>query len=343
VSSPSATGKSLAPFIALGEELRQLDAAPDEVWLRVMARAAQENPWFTVADQKAALGALGRWMLDAGTLREWAGRYGDRTASRPVTVGVIMAGNIPAAGFHDLMAVLVAGHAIRIKASRDDTVLMQHLAHRLAAFDPSLEARIVFVDKLTGADAYIGTGSDNSARYFEYYFRDRPHVIRRNRNGVAVLSGNETDEDLAALGEDIFRYFGLGCRSVAKLYVPQDYSFGAFFRAMTVFSGVMQHNKYMNNYDYRNTVFLLNKQPFLTNDFLIVMEEAGFSSPVSVLHYERYNDPVGLPALLATHADRIQCVAGPAAGGLPFGTSQQPRPWDYADGVDTMDFLLGLG
>lgn len=256
------------------------------------------------------------------------------------SIGLILAGNIPMVGFHDVLSVLLSGHRALIKPASDDRILLPFLLGILAEIEPRFSDAIRLVDKLENPDAVIATGSNNSARYFEYYFGKYPHIIRKNRTSVAILSGNETDEELVRLGSDIFSYFGLGCRNVSKLYVPKGYVFDRFFKGMEQFGYLMQHNKYMNNYDYHRALFLLNQESFLTNDFLLLREHREVSTPVSVLHYESYANGADLNAGLETVQDQIQCTVG--IGHLPFGTAQCPGPMDYADGVDTMDFLTGL-
>ncbi len=331
--------KRTGPFIELGKELGLLGASEGHPELeRVMQEAMIRNPWFTIENQRRALTALSD-MLSEKSLRRWLDRY-SLDSDPGISVGVVMAGNIPAVGFHDLLCVLLSGHRIHMKTASDDTVLMRWIAGRLEEFEPGLRDRIRFVDKPGKADAFIGTGSDNSARYFEYYFRGKPSLIRRNRNGVAVLTGQESTEELAALGADIFSYFGLGCRNVAKLFVPHGYDFDVFFKAMLPYAGVIEHNKYANNYDYYKSVFLMNSQPFLTNNFMIIMEDQGYASPLSVLHYEYYDNEKALGDKLRNNQEKIQCVVGHT--GIAFGASQDPMPWDYADGCDTIAFLRDI-
>ena len=251
------------------------------------------------------------------------------------------AGNIPFVGFHDFLCMLISGNNYIGKNASDDTLLLPWIAEELIKIEPKFKERISFVEKLKDMDAVIATGSNNTARYFEYYFSKYPHIIRKNRNAVAVLTGDEPKEELNLLGEDIFRYFGLGCRNVSKLYVPRGYNFNGFFEAMFSYSQVMQHNKYMNNYDYNRAVFLMRQIPFLENNFLIIREDASIPSPISVVHYEFYDEAEKLKENLAEHKEQIQCIVG--RDYIPFGQGQSPALWDYADGVDTMAFLLSEG
>lgn len=307
----------------------------------ILRKAHAGNPWFTPENSFRALRSIADF-LDRSRLEAWLSNYpGIDGAKRiPLRVGLVMAGNIPAVGFHDLLCVLASGNQAVCKLSSDDEVLIPFLLDILARLEPGFEGRWRFVGKVSEVDAVIATGSNNSARYFEYYFRNYPHIIRQNRNGVAVISGDESMEDLGRLGLDIFTYFGMGCRSVSKLLVPSGYDFSLFFAAMERFSEVMQHNKYMNNYDYHRALFLLNNEAFLTNNFLILRQNESIASPVSVLHYAYYPDRKEVEHHLELEAQKIQCVVG--RGYLPFGTAQVPGLSDYGDGVDTMKFLSGL-
>lgn len=307
---------------------------------QVMKLAYQHNKWFTISNQVQAVGAIAD-MLESAKLKQWLNRYA-LPVSDPKTVGIIMAGNLPAVGFHDLLCVLISGHKAMIKCSSDDNMLMQWMARQLAAGLNASDC-INFTDRLKGMDAVIATGSDNSARYFDYYFSKVPRIIRKNRNSVAILKGNETAEDLAGLASDIFSYFGLGCRNVSKLYVPAGYDFNILFNAFQTWSHLINHNKYMNNYDYHRAVFLMNREPFLTNNFMILKESDQIASPVSVVHYSYYENEKALRHHLETEKDKIQCIVSSAAGDIAFGKSQQPELWDYADGLDTLRFLVNLG
>lgn len=331
----------IAAFARLGHWVTELKASPDGETLA--RRAHNENNWFTPEAIDLALGTLARQYLHGAALEAWAAKYPGVTS--PKNVGVIMAGNVPAVGFHDALCVLVAGHRLLAKLSAQDAVLMRALLTKLVQIEPRFASRIEFAERLNAADAVIATGSDNSARYFEYYFGKKPHVIRKNRTSVALLTGVEPAEELAHLGTDILTYFGLGCRNVSKLYVPDDYRFDEFYEAIEAQGDVILHHKYRNNYDYNKSVMLVNQTPFLDNGFLLLHANTALVSPLSVVHYERYAHLDDAKAALRSQADRIQCVAS-AGGWLPgsvaFGTAQTPALTDYADGVDTMAFLTAL-
>ncbi len=334
----------LAAWKSTGEIIKQLlDGSAPEKWSgefeSVMREAEMANPWFTSKQVITAMEGISR-LLDSMILEKWSARYPEKIQDSR-KVGVIMAGNIPLAGFHDFLCVLLSGYNIHAKLSSSDPVLLPFISKIYFSFMPEAKTRVAFVSHLREIDAVIATGSNNTSRYFEYYFGKIPHVFRRNRNSAAVISGSENEYDFLLLGRDIFTYYGLGCRNVSKLFVPAGYDFGEFFHNMTGFDDVMQHNKYMNNFDYHQALFLMNRQPFLTNNFLILTENLMLASPVSVLHYEFYNDEKELQQRLIDLEPELQCVVSKKGPILP-GNSQLPAVDDYADGVDTMEFLQSL-
>ena len=256
-----------------------------------------------------------------------------------------MAGNIPMVGFHDFICCFLSGHHAVIKLSKDDLILFRAIAKIMEDFDPASKEFFSIVDKLENFDAVIATGSNNTARYFEYYFGKYPHIIRKNRNSVAVLSGNESEDDLSNLGEDIFRYFGLGCRNVSKLYVPVGYKFNHLFEAVQKFEKVQFQSKYVNNYDFNKSIYLVNKGDHFDNGFLLLKEDNAIVSPISVVFFEYYNDIESVRSILANRTEEIQCVVGDnslASDFVQFGEAQNPKLWDYADGIDTLKFLSDL-
>lgn len=334
----------LAAFVALGQRLSALvsDDHSEEL-TELAARARNQNPWFDHSNVLAALRGIAH-LLQEDALRAWAARY-PLEPTTPRQVGVVMAGNIPLVGFHDALCVLLAGHVLLAKLSKDDTVLMRWVLDELARLEPRFADRIQLVERLNAADAFIATGSDNTARYFEYYFGKKPHIIRRNRTSLAVLTGRESDHDLGLLGEDIFRYYGLGCRNVSKLYAPEGYVFTALLDALQPWHRVLEHNRYQNNYDYNKSILLVNRVPHLDSGFLLLTESAQLVSPISVLHYATYASEVDLLDQLTDVAAQTQCLVsggGLYPGSFPFGRAQQPGVTDYADGVDTMAFLAAL-
>lgn len=305
------------------------------------------NPWFTEQNVRQAAGAIGE-SLREDKLVEWLSHYITRLDnSTPVRVAVIMAGNIPMVGFHDMMCVLLSGNSFLGKLSSDDKLLLPFVSKLLIAAAPEFAGRIAFTEeRMTDFQAVIATGSNNSARYFDYYFGKYPHIIRKNRNSVCVLTGNENPEQLRLLGEDVFQYFGLGCRNVSKLFVPEGYDFDRFYEAMMGFAEVVMNNKYANNYEYNRTVLLMSSDPtLLDNNFLLLKYDEGYSSPVGVLYFEYYDDINALNRRLKEEQEQIQCIVSASAeieGAIPFGTAQCPALGDYADGVDTMEFLIKL-
>ena len=327
----------LTAFVALGHRLAHLPA--DELVIQA-ARARNQNAWFDLPNVRAAVVGIAH-LLAEKTLRQWAARY----PSEPRTVrqiGVVMAGNIPLVGFHDLLRILLSGHVVLAKLSADDTALMTWIMDELLTIEPRFADSIRVVPRLNAADAFIATGSDNTARYFDYYFGKRPHLIRRNRTSVAVLTGRETSSELALLAPDIFQYYGLGCRNVSKLYVPEGYNFIPLLDALQIGEGVLNHHKYQNNYDYNKSILLVNAVHHYDTGFLLLTRSSALVSPISVLHYAEYSSEVELVDQLTDVAAQTQCVvsaAGQFAGSVPFGRAQEPGVADFADGVDTMEFL----
>lgn len=256
-----------------------------------------------------------------------------------------MAGNIPLVGFHDFLSVLISGHNVLVKQSSNDKHLLPFLAKYLEVVEPKFKGKIKFTEeKLENFDVVIATGSDNTARYFEYYFKNKPSIIRKNRNSVAVLSGNETQEQLEALSEDIFRYYGLGCRNVSKLFVPKNYNFEAFFKGVFHWNSIINGAKYANNYDYNKAVYLMSEFDILENGFLMIKEDASFASPIATMFYEYYSNETELKSKIEKNKNNIQCIVGQGfdSNEIAFGKTQQPNLWDYADDVDTIAFLLKI-
>ncbi|MBF8149593.1 acyl-CoA reductase [Winogradskyella sp. F6397] len=305
--------------------------------------AQEHNGWFT---KKNITFTLSNWSnaLTNKNINQWISKYNFNIV-KPQTVAIIMAGNIPLVGFHDFLSVLISGHNVLVKQSSNDKHILPFLAKYLEVIEPEFKGKIKFTEeKLNNFDAVIATGSDNTARYFEYYFKDKPSIIRKNRNSVAVLTGEESDAELAALSDDIFRYYGLGCRNVSKFFIPKDYNFDAFFNAVYKWHPIINESKYANNYDYNKAVYLMSEFDMLENGFLMIKEDDSYASPIATLFYEKYNDLAELQQKLETDSDKIQCIVsnGFTANEIAFGDTQNPQLWDYADNVDTIDFLLHL-
>ncbi|HNT80955.1 MAG TPA: acyl-CoA reductase [Bacteroidia bacterium] len=302
------------------------------------------NPWFTHSNQMKMLENIRSWLSKDALSKALEGRT-NKEEGKKKKVATILAGNIPAVGFHDVLCILLSGHKAFVKLSSDDKILIPFLMENLLQMDSRWSDRIEYIHKIFEPDAVIATGSNNSGRYFEYYFSKYPHIIRKSRNSVAVLSANESKEQLSLLAQDVFDYFGMGCRSVSKLYVPKGYDFNLFFESLMPYEKLMQHSKYMNNYDYYRAIYLLNKDAFLTNNFLIVKEDASLNSPLSVLHYEYYTNKDELTAILAAQNNELQCVVSEEdfiEGSVRMGTTQCPSFTDYADDINTLDFLSQL-
>jgi hypothetical protein len=348
--------EKIAAFVALGDFLRQFSielstpestVAHNELYynafLDLIHLSQSHNGWFTPEQVYYCVRNWGN-ALTEDNLNCWISNYNFPSTS-PKTVGLILAGNIPLVGFHDFLSVLISGHKVLVKTSSHDQHLIQFLAKYLISIAPEIENYIAFTDdKLENFDAVIATGSNNTARYFEYYFKNKPCIIRKNRNSVAVLDGTETLEELELLGEDIFRYFGLGCRNVSKLFVPQDYDFQLFFKAIYKYKDVIYYQKYSNNYDYNKAVFLMSNFKLLDNEFLTLKEDSSYASPISSVFYEHYSDIEVLKTQLQNDAEQLQCIVSKAEikNSIPFGQTQQPKLWDYADNVDTLAFLISV-
>jgi len=323
--------------IDLLHRLGEYMSGGDEAWLHAKDMATSRNSWFDPENIELATSGIVTQLLQKDLLTKWASAY--TTAAEAKKVGIVMAGNIPMVGFHDFLCGFVSGHDMQIKLSSKDDILLRHTVEKLKEWAPALNDHIIFSDNLKGCDAYIATGSNNTSRYFEQYFSKWPNIIRKNRTSVAILRGDETPEELKLLGKDMFSYYGLGCRNVTKVYVPEGYDFQLLLNGLDSFKELMLHHKYKNNYDYQLAIYLLNKVPYMTNDFVLMIENKVPFSAVSVLHYEYYtSEPTLLQDLQSD--DNIQCVVDNRQIG--YGSSQQPSLTDYADGVDTMMFLSTL-
>ena len=339
-------GKFLSQF-TLDEQVHRTDVLHNDLYFEkfkdLLSLSQSHNGWFTPEQVYFAVESWAK-ALREDNLNKWLSAY-DLSEVKPKTVGLILAGNIPLVGFHDFLSVLITGHKVLVKTSSNDQYLIAFLANYLISIEPKLSYYISFTDgKLENFDAIIATGSNNTSRYFEFYFKDKLSIIRKNRNSVAVLNGNESHEDLVNLGEDIFRYFGLGCRNVSKLFVPKDYKFDAFFKAIYAYKDVIFYEKYSNNYDYNKAVFLMSNFKLLDNEFLTLKEDTSYASPISSVFYEYYEDIADLQKRLERESDQIQCVVSNnlIPNSISFGQTQQPKLWDYADNVDTLQFLISL-
>lgn len=334
--------KRLEAFVKLGELIQNLSNDKKEA---LFDRAAQKNSWFTQSNCEEALSGIAH-LLNAENLKTWVSKYPLENDRNSLKVGILMAGNIPMVGFHDLMTVLVSGHEAHVKLSSADQVLMTWLIEQIIAIEPEFGNRIQVAEMLKAKDAYIATGSDNSARYFNYYFGKYPSIIRQNRTSVAILDGEESEDDLRNLGKDIFQYFGLGCRNVSKIFVKEKTQLQQLLAVLEEYKEVAEHHKYHNNYEYNKSIYLVNSEPHLDNGFLILKESLDLVSPIAVLYYELYEEEELLRNRLDELKDKIQCIVSDPQrreGAIHFGTAQSPDVWDYADGVDTMKFLMGLG
>ena len=319
-------------------------ANPDNELNEIIDDELHYNAWFTPANVKKAVTSIGH-MLNTVDLETWLSKYNPKSSGKKV--GLILAGNIPLVGFHDVLCVLASGNHALIKASSQDNHLIKYVLEKLVEIDNNFAGSFSFIERLENFDAVIATGSNNTSRYFDYYFGKVPNIIRKNRNSIAVLTGNETAEQLHKLGHDIFDYYGLGCRNVSKLLVPDDYNFNFFFESIEDYNPIIHHHKYNNNYDYNKSIYLVNSDKHFDNGFLLLKQDERLTSPLAVLFYSNYADIKDAERIINTESEKIQCVVSAAPlevnnQVVTFGQSQQPKLWDYADGIDTMEFLSKL-
>lgn len=325
----------------LGECLQSNDTE----LLAAIEKASQQNPWFTKKNISLSLNNIATNYLDKGKLDGFIKHYALNNLLPPKIIGLVMAGNVPLVGFHDLLCVLLSGNKAMIKLSSKDTILLPFLTNQLIKIDSSIKNKITYVEILKDFDAVIATGSNNSARYFESYFGKYPNIIRKNRTSVAVLTGEETNEELKLLANDVFSYWGLGCRNVSKFFIPKNYHFDLLLKNFEHWKSITDFGKYKNNFDYNLTLLLMNKVEHIKNDFVLLIENAELHSPISVIHYEYYDDINAIKKLLEDQKEAIQCIIGKEKDIkeiIPFGQSQHPGLFDYADNADTMQFLLTL-
>lgn len=334
------TEERITGITTLAGKLKELDLADRA---ELFSRAGDNNPWFTHDSIAMAFDGILHF-LNSESITKWVGRY--QITNNAKNVGLVLAGNIPLVGFHDFLCVLLSGNIAQIKLSSQDSVLLKFISEGLIDINPEFENQINYVDRLTGIDAVIATGSDNSSRYFKKYFKDIPHIIRKNRTSIGVLHGDESEDELELLGTDIFTYFGLGCRNVAKVYVPAGFDMTKLLDALGSHEEVKNHPKYFNNYEYNKAIYLVNRVTHLDTGYALFKESDETVSPLSVVYYEEYKDLGSLTSKLNSHNDKIQCIVSNSEIEkmitVPLGRSQFPNIDDYADNVDTMEFLCSL-
>lgn len=321
----------------LGDIFKEIDETHP-----ILYKAQVQNAWFTIPNQVQALHHWGS-LLEKKHLNNWLQKYPISTKSIEKTVAIIMAGNIPLVGLHDLICAFACGYKLIVKPSSDDTVLIEWVIELMIQKEPTIANQISIVKdkKLTGFDSVIATGSNNSFRYFEYYFKDKPCLLRKNRNSIAILSGNESEQDLDLLSDDILSYFGLGCRNVSKVLIPEGFDIKLLIQKLEKYNAFIHHHKFANNYTYHKAIFLLNLNEHLDAGFLIIKQDEKNAAPIGVLFYDFYKDLETVETYLTAHKDDLQCIVShlPIAGAIPFGSTQKPGLEIYADGIDTIDFL----
>lgn len=324
-------------FSLLGNRIDQLSAEEKD---NVKDKARNLNPWFVPESVELSLAGISHFLKEE-RLSTWVSKY-HLSDEKNKKVGIAMAGNIPLVGFHDYLSVLISANDLLIKLSSQDSYLLPLINSWLIEIEPRFANKIHFEERLNQADAIIATGSDNTARYFEYYFRNIPHIIRKNRSSIAILMGEEESSHLAELGKDVFSYFGLGCRNISKVYVPEGYAFIQLLDSWDDYKEIIHHHKYANNYDYQKSILLVNKVPHLDNGFILLTPHEQLVSPISVLYFETYTTQADLKKKITAQQDKIQCIVsanGWYKDSVPFGKAQLPELWDYADGIDTLKFL----
>ncbi|KAF0128793.1 MAG: NAD-dependent aldehyde dehydrogenase [Bacteroidetes bacterium] len=345
ISAFANLGIHLHSFVSQHFPLKENQVSSFSGFENVIRQSLNANKWFTEESILQSLKGIIK-LLEKDKLENWISDYPLQDVNQTKVVAVIMAGNIPLVGFHDFLCVLLSGHSFLGKLSSDDALLLPAIAEMLVFLQPEFKPLFCFTsNKITDFEAVIATGSNNSARYFEYYFGKYPHIIRKNRNSIAILNGAESDEDMKALADDIFMYYGLGCRNVSKLYLPESFDLKLLLVHFEGYEQVKNHSRYFNNYEYNKAIYLINSIPHLDNGFLLVKEDPSLASPVSVLHFERYSGADSLQEQLQRQADDIQCIVskeGQWHNSFPFGAAQYPEVSDYADGIDTLLFLTQL-
>ena len=331
---------NLQERLKIAEKLGTYLLSEDEEWNNIKERAERENAWFTKIFIDTAIANIAYNFLEKNLLNEWANCYEvkDNPHSKK-NIGVVMAGNIPLVGFHDFLCVFISGYMQTIKASSKDSILIKHIVAKLTEWDERIKEYVAFEENLKACDAYIATGSNNSSRYFDFYFGKYPNIIRKNRTSVAILDGKENETDLANLSDDIQMYFGLGCRNVTKLYIPAGYDFVPLLEALKKYEFYFEFHKYKHNYDYQLAILMMGRKFYMTNSSIILTEDPAIFSPVSQVNYEFYDNKVEITKSLATN-ESIQCIVGKDY--IDFGNAQKPNLTDYADGIDTMEFLKNL-
>jgi hypothetical protein len=336
--------KRIEVLAQLGNKLK-IDT---EEFSKIKENAYYHNKWFVEKNTNKAIDSIVTTFLEKKNLNSWAKSYNISDDNTNKKVGIIMAGNIPLVGFHDLLSVFISGHTVILKLSSKDEILMKYIVKLLNDIEPETKKLIQIEERLKNIDAIIATGSNNSYRYFEYYFGKIPNIIRKNRNGTAVLTGDETEHDLDNLANDIFDYFGLGCRNISKLYVPDNYDFPSLMKILDKHQYLKEHNKYMNNYDYNLAIAMLNKDKIFQGEVVFLKEDISYLSRIANIHYETYGDINSIKARIQNEDELIQVVTTKTGNLLnfdrevKFGQTQIPSLNDYSDGVDILEFLVSL-
>jgi hypothetical protein len=321
-------------FVTLGQQLSDTNNA---LLIEAKSAAYQQNAWFLPTFIDQAIEQIREQFLQQTALEEWTAAYPSiADQATHLKVGIVMAGNIPLVGFHDLLSTLIAGHTAVVKRSSKDQVLMDFIIASLIKINPAFEAQILVQEQLKNCDAYIATGGNTAGNYFEYYFGKFPHIIRKNKTSIAILDGTETLAELAALADDCMLYYGMGCRNVTQIWVPEGYDFIPFLNALKKYNYLQDQHKYKHNYDYQLALLMMRKQLYMDSGGVLMSENPSPFAAISQIHYQQY--PLGTSPTF--NMDEIQCVVG--KNQLPFGSLQKPLLAQYADGVDSLAFLSSL-
>ncbi len=323
--------------IEILKKLKEYFKENNQEWQEICFRAENQNIWFTQEFIALAVQQISDAFLNEKAIEQVFEKYSFNSEKK--IIGIVMAGNIPLVGFHDFLCVFLSGHKMLIKLSSKDQILFSHIYKKIIEWQPDLKHKIVLSEMLKKCDAYIATGSNNSSLYFDQYFGKYPNIIRRNRTSVAILDGTETNEELLKLADDIFYYFGLGCRNVTKIYVPKNYNFEPLIQVLKKYDYLADHQKLKNNFDYNLAIFLLNKNYFMATASLLLTENESYFSPLGVLYYSFYDNENDIISTLKDN-DSIQIIISKKH--IPFGTAQSPSLFDFADGEDTLKFLAAL-
>jgi len=330
-------------ILKLAEETKLFFLKKDEAFETMVIGAGQQNPWFTEKEIDRSIEAILAGYLDETSLVKWLMRYPVQDCNPHQSIGIVAAGNIPLVVFHDILCAFASGCHACIKLSEKDQVLPSRWLDRVKELSPN-HFSFERVTTMPAVDKYIITGSSLALDHYHKYLKGKPAILRGHRNSIAVLNGSESDEALCRLGEDVFSYYGLGCRSVTKLYLPLHFDIRKLIETWeSKYSYLTDLNVYYRNYEYQKAIKLVNRIPFLDGGFALFEISHSIAPAISTVYYEYYNDLDDLHFKLEDHKGKIQCVCSDLVldGWVThaFGSAQTPCLWEYQDDLDTMEFL----